>query len=259
MKNDFEMIIKTFPRHFEYINLYAIGDTQVGSPNFDKELFGKWVKMVADDPYGFVVIVGDMFNNALKMSKSNSYSETVSPMEAKIWLWKQLKPIAHKILGGVRGNHEERSVNMTDDCPLYDVFAKLDIEDDYRENMAFINLSLGERNKDRQVNYNIVLGHGVSNSKTEMFSYAIDNMDIFITGHVHQPKSMFPSKIVIDPHNKIVRMVDFTHVIVPSFDRYGGYVLKGMYRPQSSEKIPIIRLDGTQKDVDVIWKSVKYM
>lgn len=258
MLNDFSMIVKKLPRELDYINLYPLGDTQVGSPNFDKRLFYAWRKEVLDDPFGYVVIVGDMFNNATKKSKSNSYAEAMTPMQSKIWLWTELKPIRDRIIGGVRGNHEERSVNEVDDCPLYDTFAKLDLEELYRENMAFVNIIVGERNKNRQVSYNVVLGHGVSNSKTDIFGYTIDNMDVFITGHVHQPKSGFPSKIVIDSHNKTVRTVDFTHIIVPSFDRFGGYTLRGMYRPQSSEKFPIIRLDGKEKDVSVTWKSLKY-
>jgi len=155
---------------------------------------------------------------------------------------------------GPRGNHEYRSIDEVDDCPLYDVMAKFDLEDIYRENMAFMKISLGEKSIDRQYTYTVVLGHGVSKNKTEMFGYSVDGMDVFITGHTHQPASTFPAKIVIDPHNNKVSLVEYTHVTVPSFQMLGGYALKGMYLPQSYSKIPVIELGGeNKKGVSVHW------
>jgi hypothetical protein len=177
------------------------------------------------------------------------------PREQKQALKEFLEPIAYKILGGTTGNHEYRSVNETDDCPLYDVMCKLDLEDLYRENMSFIKISLGQRTKDRQVTYTVVLGHGASKNKTANFSYSIDGMDVFVTGHTHQPANTFPSKIVIDCQNEQVRLQDFTHVTVPSFQQLGGYSLRGMYMPQGSSKFPVITLFGDSKGVDVLWTS----
>ena len=257
MLADFDLLTYKLPRTQEKVNIYPIGDTQVGSPNFNKTIWKKWTEVVLDDPYAKVVIVGDMLNNATKSSKSDSYGENMRPREAKAWLTEALRPISHTIIGAVKGNHEERSGYAVDDCPLYDVLAKLDLEDIYRENMAFIKLNVGERNRDRQYSYTMALAHGVGNSKTEMFGYTIDGLDIFITGHVHQPKSAFPAKIVIDSQNEVVRLADFVHVIVPSFDTFGGYTLRGMYKPQSSSKIPILELSGAEKEVSVHWIPLK--
>jgi metallophosphoesterase superfamily enzyme len=121
--------------------------------------------------------------------------------------------------------------------------------------MAFVKLSLGEKNTERQWTYNLVLGHGASKSRVEKFSYGIDGMDVMVTGHTHQPSANFYSKLVIDPRNDVVSMRDFAHVVLPSFSELGGYALRAMYNPLSHTKNPVIRLDGTKKSVEIIWRD----
>lgn len=257
MISDFDMIVKKLPETQKYANIYAIGDTQVGSSNFDEKLFMNWRDRVVADPFGLVVLVGDMLNNGLKTSKTNVYREVMHPSEAKKWLAKELAPLSGKIIGAVTGNHEQRSINGSDDCPLYDIMAKLDLEHLYRENLAFIKLNLGLKQKGKQVSYMIGLAHGVGGKKTKAFPYAVEGLDLFITGHTHDPQSAFPARIVPDMHNETVRIVGFTHIIVPSFDTYGGYVARGLFLPQDSTKIPVVILDGSQKKVEVSWKQEK--
>lgn len=255
IENDFKMIVHKLDPDIGGINLYALGDTQIGSPNFNPELLKNWVKMVKNDPKGYVVLVGDMINNAVKSGKSLMYSEKMRPFDQKMMLIEELRPIGDKLLGAVRGNHEKRSVKDVDDCPLYDAMMALGKEHLYRENAVFMKLNVGQRTKEKQVSYTVVLGHGVSSTKTKKFAYAIDGMDLFITGHTHDPQSNFPAKIVIDSHNEVVRTVGFTHIIVPSFDEFGGYVLEGMYMPQDSAKFPVVALNGKIKDLEVTWKT----
>lgn len=247
------MIVHRLSTELDEINIYPLGDQHIGSETFSEEHWRKWKAVVENDPKGYIVIVGDLLDNGLKNSKSNTYEQTMRPREQKAWLTRELMSLKDKILGAVRGNHENRSVDGSDDCPLYDVMAKLDIEDLYRENMAFIKVNLGFRNKERQHSYMIVLGHGQGRGKTENFSYTVDGMDVLITGHTHQPTSRFPSKIVIDSKNEVVNLKGYTHITVPSFAVYGGYALKGMYLPQDSFKIPIITLSGNCKEVKVTW------
>lgn len=255
MKNDFEMIVKKFSTEIDGINIYPLGDLHIGSDNFGYDLWHKWKRMVMEDPVGYIVIIGDMVDNGLKNSKTNSYEARLRPREQKEWLKKELEPLKDKILGACRGNHEERSVNDTDDCPLYDVMAKLDLEDLYRERMAFVKTSLGFKNRTRQWSYNLVLAHGGSQGKVKNFAYSIDGMDVLVTGHTHSPASTFPSKIVIDPRNETVSTVGFAHIVVPSFQKLGGYALSGMYQPQQdASRIPVIQLSGKEKGVSILWK-----
>lgn len=250
--NDFEMVVHKLSRDLDEVNIYPLGDLHIGSPQFNLPLWKKWKQMVMDDPNGYVVIIGDLVDNGLKTSLTNSYEATMRPMEQKKWLADELKPLKDKILGACRGNHEARSIKVADYCPVYDVMTKLDLEDLYRENMAFLKVNLGAKRKDRQFSYGIVLAHGASNTKVKQFAYSIDGVDLMVTGHTHDPQSHFPRKIVMDMKNEVVYQQDFTRLVVPSFLNTGGYALTAMYLPQSN-KIPVVKLSGLEKKVSVLW------
>lgn len=252
MQNDFSMIVHKLDEELDSINIYPLGDLHIGSADFDDELWENWKSMVRKDPKARIVMIGDMTDNGLKTSKTNSYEATMSPWEQKVWLSEQLEEFKDIILGACRGNHEERTVYLAGGCPLYDVMAKLDIEDLYRDNMAFIKVSLGKKNAERQWSYGIVLAHGASKGKTDKFSYAIDGMDIFVTGHTHQPAVYFPSKIVMDVRNDVITERTMMHIVVPSFIKTGGYGLRALYMPQG-KKFPVITLSGVKKEMNVQW------
>jgi len=254
IKKDLDLIVLKLPKEQDLVRIYPLGDLHYGAEEYNDKAFQRWKKCVMEDDKAVVVLVGDLINNATKSSVSNSYKDTCSPSYQKAWLKEQLMPIRDKIIGAVTGNHEHRSSVAVDDCPLYDVLCKLDLEDLYRENMTFIKMVLGEKNKVRQWTYTMVLAHGGSKASTEKFSYSIDGMDLFITGHLHQGISEFPSKIVIDSKNNVVTEREFMSVRVPSFTSVGGYSLKQMYLPKSGVKFPVIELSGERKETSILWK-----
>lgn len=253
MKDDLEMVVHKFPNDMGQINIYPIGDLHIGSSLFHQEIWEYWKKTVLNDPIGYVVIVGDMMENGLKTSKTNSYEATMQPFEQKEWLKSELACISHKIIGCVGGNHEYRSTKESHDHPLYDVMCKFNKEDFYRENMVFMKLNLGERRRDRQVSYGLVFTHGATVKKAEDFAYVVDGMDVFISGHTHKAKTEFPAKLVMDMQNEVIRQVCMTSIVVPSFTSYGGYGMRGLYKPNGCIKIPVITLNGYEKDVEVVW------
>jgi len=251
IKKDFEMIVHKFGRDIDHINVYTLGDLHIGSSEFSFAQWGIWKQKVLDDPNGYVVILGDLMDNGLKNSKTDCFGATMRPREQKEWLAQELMPLKDRILCITRGNHEKRSADLSDECPIYDVACKLGIEDLYRENMCFVKVSLGEKRSDRQYSYGIAVGHGASRGKTKNFSYAIDSMDVFFTGHTHQPEESYPAKIVMDLRNETVTQVGFVHITVPSFLEMGGYALAGMYMPTDFRRIPYVTLSGVGKNVDV--------
>ena len=109
-----------------------------------------------------IILGGDLLNNSLKSSVANIYEETMRPREQKRRMAEMLKPISHKILCAVNGNHERRSGKDADDDPTYDIMCKLDLEHLYRENMAFLCLRFGNKKGDglRNPTYTFVVTHG---------------------------------------------------------------------------------------------------
>lgn len=253
VKSDYEMVVHKLPENMEYVNLYPIADTHFGSPEFSQKKWDSWKKRVLEDEYGKVIILGDMIDNGLKNSKTDVYKATLSPLEQKKMLAEELSDIRDRILVAVDGNHEQRSVREVGSSPLYDVMAKLDLEDLFRENMAFLKVNVGFKRSDRQWSYGIVASHGASRNKVKRFVPFVDGMDVFLSGHIHDPSTNFPAKIVMDMQNEVVRLVPVIPVIVPSFADYGGYAMRALYEPTSNSHYPIIQLSGTSKEVSVHW------
>lgn len=247
MLDDFTLIHSTH-ENLPYLNIYPLGDVHIGSKEFDLELFKKWVETVKEDPYGVVVIIGDMMNMGLKNSKSNVYEETLSPMEQKELCYELLNPIADKIIAGCSGNHEYRAVKEVGMNPLYDVFCRLRIEDRYRENICFIKLTVGKQGKNPNT-YGVVLTHGKSKNKDELWTYAVDGCDCFISGHTHLGTHQPMGKIKMDlTHNK-VKTVGYQHIVVMPFQSYGGYAVRNKYMPNHLGQFQRITFDGNSKRV----------
>ena len=183
MLDDFILIKEKFD-DIPQLNLYPLGDVHIGSKECNLELLNKWITMVENDPFGRVVIIGDIMNMGLKSSKSNVYEEVLSPMKQKEMCYELLSPIADKIIAGCSGNHEYRTVKEVGTNPLYDVFCRMRIEDRYRENACFLKLTVGKCGKNPNT-YGVVLTHGKSKNKDLDWTYAVDGADIFISGHTH--------------------------------------------------------------------------
>lgn len=245
MLDDFILIDSKYD-DIPYLNLYPLGDVHIGSKEFDEESFSEWLTMVKDDPYGAVVIIGDLMNMGLRNAKSNVYEERLTPMEQKEMCYTLLKPIKDKIIAGCSGNHEYRSVKEVGMNPLYDVFCRLCIEDRYRENACFVKLTVGKQGKNPNT-YAIVLTHGSGKNKDEKWTYSVDGCDCFISGHTHLGTHQPMSKIRIDlSHNK-VKMVNYQHIVVLPFQRYGGYAIRSKYMPNTVGQFQCITFDGNSK------------
>jgi hypothetical protein len=137
---------------------------------------------------------------------------------------------------------------------------KLDLEDIYRENMAFVKLQFGDKNGNgtRNPTYTLVVTHGAgggmltggSVNRNERFGYVVDGLDCLIVGHTHKPFVTQPSKIKIDTHNNRVSIKPFKVVCSTSWLEYGGYAAKKMLLP-SSHAPQVITLHGNRKEIKV--------
>lgn len=234
------------------INIYPIGDVHIGSKECNMELLNKWVEMVKNDPNGRVVIIGDMMNMGLKNSKSNVYEEVLSPMQQKEVCFDVLNPIADKILAGCSGNHEYRSVIEVGTNPLYDVFCRMRIEDRYRENACFLKVTVGKFGRNPNT-YGLVLTHGKSKNKDLDWTYTVDGADCFISGHTHLGTHQPCGKILMDLHHNRVKSIPYQHIVVLPFQEYGGYAMRGKYKPNALGQFQCVVLAGNEKRVSYIY------
>lgn len=259
MLPDFEMIIHKFPKR-EDITIIPIADVHLGARECMEQEFIKFIDTIKDKPNVYLVLGGDLINNATRSSVTNIFEETMRPADQKKMMAKILAPVAHKILAAVSGNHERRSGKDADDDPTYDILCKIDREDVYRENMAFVKFQFGDPSKNGENNptYTIVVTHGAGGGaltsgavlKGERFGYAIDGMDALIMGHTHKPFTTQPGKIVIDKYNNKVSVKPFKVINMTSWLETSSYALQKMMLP-STYCLHTLTLRGNKKEMVV--------
>ena len=260
MFNDFEMIIHKFPGR-ENITIYPIADVHLGSRECMETEFIEFINYVKNTPNVYLILGGDLIDNGLKNSLTNVYRATMPPSQQKREMANILAPIAHKVLAAVSGNHERRSSRDSDDDVTYDILAKIDREEVYRENMAFVKLQFGDQNGDGKTNptYMLVVSHGAGGGRTtsgavlraEQFGMVIDGgVDALIVGHTHKPFTTSPGKIFIDKHNNTVSIRPFKVINMTSWLRYGDYAAQKLLLP-SAFSLQTLTLKGTKKEMVV--------
>lgn len=261
MINDFIPIAHQIKGH-EDVHIYPCADLHLGAYECLESAFDAWLDRILADPNGYVVLAGDLMNNGTKTSVTNVFDERIRPREQKKILAEKLQPLKknHRILCAVAGNHEQRSGKDADDDPMYDIMCKLDLEDLYRENIAFVKIQLGNKKTDGLKNptYTLAITHGSGGgiltgaavNRSERFAYTLDGVDALITGHSHKMFLTAPEKIRFDTHNNLIKMVPFACVGLSSWLSYGGYAVRKQFLPASNTP-QIITLHGNRKAIKV--------
>lgn len=269
MKSDFDLIIHRLPECKE-AKLYFVGDLHAGAVEANIKGWEAFVQKILQEKNSYICLMGDLMNNATRSSVSNVFDDIMRPREQKRYLANALAPLSERILCAVSGNHEARSGKDADDSPMFDIMAKLDLEDLYRENAAFIKLGFGSRDDGRnhekplQV-YTVCCTHGAGggiytgaavnrNERMAMFV----NADILAVGHTHKGAITKPSRIEIDPYTNSVKLKTTTVISACSWLSYGGYALRKMLLPSSAQdpdQPQTILLGGTRtgRYIKTVW------
>ena len=247
------------------ITVIPIADVHLGSPGCLEQEFIKFIDTVSKTPNVYLVLGGDLIDNGTKSSVTNPFAATMPPSQQKREMANILSSVRDRILCLVPGNHERRSGKDADDDPVYDIAAKLDLEDLYRENIAFVKIQLGKESNGNvrcagpeRPTYNLVVTHGAgggiytgsSVNRGERFGYIIDGMDALIVGHTHKPYTTQPGKIFIDSRNNRVSIKPFKVICATSWLQFGGYAAQQMLSP-STHCLNKITLRGNTKEIIV--------
>lgn len=259
MPRDFDMIVWKFPTNDD-IHLHFIADVHLGAQEHLTQEWENFCASVLEDPKAYIILGGDLINNATRASVSNIFDETMRPREQKQIMVKMLSPLKDRILCALPGNHEGRSGKDADDDPMYDIMCKLDLEDYYRENIAFVKIQIGKENKasEHLNTYCLAVTHGAGAgmlpggviNRNERFGYAIDGCDALLVGHSHKAMVSQPGKILIDARNNQVSIKPFKVIVATSWMNYGGYAAKKQFLP-TTHAPQIITLHGNKKKITV--------
>lgn len=255
MQNDFSVIVRRFN---SAIKIACISDVHYGALEHMEREWKEFIQRINNDPALFLILGGDLINNNTRSSVGSPWDDTVRPREQKKRMVEMLEPIKDRILCCVSGNHERRSMKDADDDPTYDIMAKLDLEDVYRQNAAFMKLQL---NNHGHSTYTFAVTHGAGGgiytgatvNRNERWGNVIDGVDCVIVGHTHKGTVTKPSKLVFDPYSNTVTIKDYLVVSCVAWQRYAEYPLQKMMLPTSIGNPQILCLSDKEKHIEVRW------
>ena len=236
------------------VRIYPMADVHLGAEGSAWQQFYELIDRIKTEESSYVTLQGDLIDNGLKNSVTNVYRATMRPYEQKREMARALEPIRDKILCVIPGNHERRSKREADACPTYDIATKLDIEDRYRESIAFVRVGLGRNGKGKEHTYYLACMHGAGGgmlpgagvNRNENYLQALDGVDILISAHTHKPYALRGSKVVLDAQNRRATFRPTLHMVAGSWLGYLGYPIDKMLRPAALPGANKLLLHGTK-------------
>lgn len=259
MLNDFDLIRHSFD---DEIDIYPVADVHLGAVEHSEPEWQAFLRRVENEN-AYLILAGDLLNNSTRGTRfANPFDELLRPREAKRRMVEYLEPIKDRILCVVSGNHEQRTVRDSDQDLTYDICAKLNVEHLYRENMAFMAISVGKRTnlEKPQSTYTFAVTHGSGGgiytgaavNRNERFGNIIDGLDCLVSAHVHKGTISKPAKIVIDGRNNCVSMKHYVVVSCVPWLNYGGYAARAQLLPAQICDPQRLRLVANKNDKKII-------
>ena len=250
------------PTTLESVELLVLADYHYADPNSDHDLIKRDIDYVATHENAYAILAGDIMNCAIKSSVSDTYGDTLSPMDELAVCCELLQPITHKIVGIVGGNHEARHYKTNGVDMTYILARQLGIEDKYSSDSALVFLRVGAdggpRNHHRPVCYTVYLTHGTGGGRKEggkiqrlVDLSSICDADVFICGHTHLPATLKTAFARPNPANSSITYCTKLFVNAAAKLDYGGYGDTLGFRP-SCKDTPRILLSGTQKEMRAV-------
>lgn len=90
------------------IKIFPLSDLHIGSAECDIKLIKETIEFIKNTKDCYVILLGDILDTALKNSKTDIYSETLSLADSQKLAVELLTPIKDKIIAMTPGNHENR-------------------------------------------------------------------------------------------------------------------------------------------------------
>lgn len=254
-----KVIKRDLPSDIDKLTIIPISDVHIGDKTANLKAFREVIERIKNEPNTYTILNGDLCNMALKNSKSDVYSDELTPMEQVIQIINFLEPIKDKILVMSNGNHEDRITKDTSIDILYLVAKQLRIEQVYSPSWWYLYLSFGKDRKGRSVNYTLTGYHGSGggrksggkiNRLEEMSQVVI--ADIYLMGHVHKP--IATKGVIFTPYyqSKTLSKQEMYYLISNSFVEYEGSYAEKMGMIPSNNGITEAILDGKEKQIKLV-------
>lgn len=253
-------VIKHDLPQFETLEIYPLADVHVGDPLHDRKRAKQFINEVLEKENRYVIVNGDIINNAVKHGVSDVYAEELTPNQQIEETVNLLSPIKDRILVITEGNHENRTYKQDGILIMYQVAKRLDIFDSYSEGayLLFVKFGKSQGRKCRKMPYAIYGKHGsgggrkVGAKAIRLFEMAeVIDADVFIHSHTHVPMVLRKTFFRVDYRNEKATQIEQVFVNTNSFLNFGGYGEEKGFAPTST-KYPKIILNGIEREVKVL-------
>lgn len=228
------------------IMLLVLNDLHIGAPGCNIDKLVRYLQEVKHIPNCYIILNGDLMNNANNLGKSSPLENALSPMnEQKVLHTLFSDPIIKsKIIASTSGNHESgaRAKDSGLDS-LVTPMATLGIMNKYARYMAQIVIKIKcPYTRNGIAEYRILTRHGSgSGGKSgkvleQMFNMVKDfgNYDMVIQGHTH--------KNLMSVEDKVTQTGKFSSlkksvvpVNVPSLEEASQYAMESAYPPPNTD------------------------
>ena len=221
------------------LKLYVLSDIHLGAPEVDLDKVKQVINFIKNTPECYCILLGDILNTALKNSKSDIYSETMSISSAQKLATELLTPIKDKIIAMTPGNHENRVMREAGiDYSLW-LAERLGLQNVYRNNGLAITVQFGKDSNGKPYTLNIFGQHGAygggrklgsSMNALEDLDGIVSNADIYIRAHTHQSIQGSRKVFVFNSNGNLDVKYKY-YFNAPSILNYGGYAYEKGYKP----------------------------
>lgn len=225
-----------------------------GHPAHVATLFDWAVEYISASQFRFGLFMGDMMENATIGSKGNPYECKEGPQEQIDYLIARFQPIADKIIGVIRGNHENRTRRAVGIDPGRVIAQALDVH--YFGIEGIIKLKFGRNTWDgNPLVYLIYAHHGYGGGRTmgskanilDRMPHRVEGCDVYMMAHTHQMMA-WPDGVYtpIPPRYRYVGLSSRLMVMCGSFMEGAEYAAEKGYKPTVPGTV-VVTLSGKNK------------
>ena len=249
------------------IQLVVLGDLHIGDKLCDLDLIKETIEHIRTNDNCYAILNGDLMNNALKTSKSDSYLETMSMADQQELLIELLYPIKDKILVMTTGNHEYRTNLLAGINPLKPVAIALGIKNKLVDSSYVLDLSFGSVKGGRPIKYTVFGIHGgdgtgkrigITANALQDMANVVCNADLYVHSHTHNQISYSDAVLVFNKPKHRIEEHQRTYYNANAFLKYGGYAEQKGYRlPDRSPSAIVITGCRKKDDVKVVTDIVR--
>ena len=254
-----KIIKRDLDTNIKKLTIIPISDVHIGDKSANLKAFKEVLERIKNEPNTYTIINGDFCNFALKNSKSDVYSDELSPMQQLLQVINYLEQIKEKVLVLSNGNHEDRITRDTNIDVLYLAAKQLGIEDRFAPSWWYLYLTFGKSNKGRPLLYTLSGFHGAGNSTTSSAKLnrakrmsQVVLADCYIMSHVHEPITTKGAIFVPDYQHKSVVKKEMYYCVSNAFVEYENSYAEKMGLIPSHNGINEIELDGYKKQIKLI-------